>query len=378
MLKSTKIILAAISVTLIICIVIVGVSIGVSKNKKQEDPSVLDPSVSSSQPLTSATENTEDTSTTEAPLSKQIIGAWMDSVQMSGFEFFDDGRVTVTFINLTIPFLDLPINGTANGTYTLEGSVLTMKYSIYSHTEVRTYTVSVSQNELTMINSEDNNLSTYQRVDKLTEQKTDSAANEDLEGTWVDSESKIRYTFHEDSTVTASFSNAVIPSISDVPLNGTYSGNYLSQQNKLIIQLTIGNIKTTRQLNYAVTTNSLSLTDESGKTDLFSREGTGNSVPSIFEVESLIGTWKDSTGSSGYKFNDGGVVEITYVDFVVPVINMPINGKFKGTYSVNGNEITLRYSALGRYVSSTYTYSVSGNTLTMTDKDSGKVSTYTK
>ena len=181
MLKSTKIILAAISVTLIICIVIVGVSIGVSKNKKQEDPSVLDPSVSSSQPLTSATENTEDTSTTEAPLSKQIIGAWMDSVQMSGFEFFDDGRVTVTFINLTIPFLDLPINGTANGTYTLEGSVLTMKYSIYSHTEVRTYTVSVSQNELTMINSEDNNLSTYQRVDKLTEQKTDSAANEDLE-----------------------------------------------------------------------------------------------------------------------------------------------------------------------------------------------------
>ena len=57
---------------------------------------------------------------------------------------------------------------------------------------------------------------------------------------------------------------------------------------------------------------------------------------------------------------------------------MPINGKFKGTYSVNGNEITLRYSALGRYVSSTYTYSISGNTLTMTDKDSGKVSTYTK
>jgi hypothetical protein len=43
---------------------------------------------------------------------------------------------------------------------------------------------------------------------------------------------------------------------------------------------------------------------------------------------------------SGYEFKEGGVVVITYVNLTVPVVNIPINGSFTGSYSISGNKVT--------------------------------------
>ena len=75
---------------------------------------------------------------------------------------------------------------------------------------------------------------------------------------------------------------------------------------------------------------------------------------------------------------DGGLVEITYVDINIPVINIPINGSFRGTYEIDGDTLVLRYSAYTRTVTERFSFSVSGNALTLTNLDSGAETTYTR
>ena len=79
---------------------------------------------------------------------------------------------------------------------------------------------------------------------------------------------------------------------------------------------------------------------------------------------------------SGYNFKDGGIVEITYVYFTVPVVNMPINGKYQGTYSVSGNTLTITSSIYSSTTVNTYTYSVENDVLTLISAEDGEISTY--
>jgi hypothetical protein len=69
--------------------------------------------------------------------------------------------------------------------------------------------------------------------------------------------------------------------------------------------------------------------------------------------DSLIGTWKDSYGLTQYRFDEDGSMRIEALNL----------GNFKGTYSVNGDKITIEYKVVVKQVKNTYTFRIDGNTL---------------
>lgn len=379
--KSTKILLAAVAVTLAVCVLIVVVASRGKKPQSPTEPSVttgdttyfnLDPDSTPSLP---AAPTTEAPQTTAPDLSREILGKWMDSANMSGYEFLQDGTVSVTYVNLTIPFINLPINGSATGTYTLNGNELMMKYSIYTKTIVKRFFVAVSGNELSLRDLDEGEVSTYRRASADAQYSTSPAVqNDELSGTWVNSDATVRYLFNNDNTVYITFVGFRDKSVSRKTLSGSFTGLYMTQGNYITIQFMDGDDKYTLEYTYQVSRNTLALTDKNSETTLFVRAGTGSS--SYATAEDLRGKWRDSTGTNGYNFKEGGIVELTLVDFTVPVINMPITGSYNGTYQVDGDKLTVRYSVFGKSITDVYRFAVEGGTLTLTNEENGKVSSY--
>ncbi len=91
----------------------------------------------------------------------ELLGVWRDGVNMSGYEFKQDGIVKITVVNLTIPIIDSPINSTFTGTYQVKGNEITIGYSIYGNHISETYTYSIENNILSLKNVSNNNISTY-------------------------------------------------------------------------------------------------------------------------------------------------------------------------------------------------------------------------
>ena len=71
-------------------------------------------------------------------------------------------------------------------------------------------------------------------------------------------------------------------------------------------------------------------------------------------------------------------MRLNEINFTVPVVNIPINGTFTGTYNVSGNKITISASIYGSSINDEYEFSVSGNTLTLKNTENGDVFTLTK
>lgn len=91
----------------------------------------------------------------------------------------------------------------------------------------------------------------------------------------------------------------------------------------------------------------------------------------------LLGKWMDSSNMSGYEFQEEGIVELTYANFTVPVVNIPCTGSVKGTYSIGeDNTLTINYSIYSKSITKSYTYSIEDSTLTMVEKESGNRSMY--
>ena len=90
-----------------------------------------------------------------------LLGVWRDSANLSGYEFKEGGVVSVTFVNIRIPVIDMPVNGTFTGGYEIKDGVLSLTYYIYGKEIKNSYTYEISGNSLKMKNVEDNNLSTY-------------------------------------------------------------------------------------------------------------------------------------------------------------------------------------------------------------------------
>lgn len=365
--KSTKIMLAVIGSVVAVCVMITAaVSVSKSRSNKQSDPSGV--TAATSQNAGGATAVSSETTTAPAQtLESQIIGKWADSAGMSGYEFFENGSANVTYVNLTVPVINMPINGTAKGSYTVNGNTLTVQFSIYKKTITDTFTASVENNTLTLVNRDDGEKSTYQR--QSDEQQTSAQAgitlpsnkNEGIYGAWTDSSQKLKYLFREDGTAKVTVNSV------------EYDGVYLIDGSKITIQFNADNGRITEEYTYTVSGNSMSFKDSKGKTILFVRDN-GQSSSDL----GLVGKWMDSSDMSGYTFKADGTVEITYVNFTVPVVNMPINGNFSGTYSVDGDRITIRSSIYSRTVTNEYTYAVNGNNLTLTSIEDGKVHSYTR
>ena len=384
MTKSTKIILCVVAATLVLCAIIIAVSVGIrNKNKPVTEPvsqTTFTPETTTDffDLSTTGGENTEGT--TQTDLSKEILGKWTDSAGMSGYEFFENGRVSVTYFNLTVPILNLPLNGTADGTYTLNGSTLSVAFSIYSKAINYVYTASVTDNQLTLRDNEDGKTSIYMRgtPDMASEIPESGAVDDELTGTWGSSDATMRYQFDGNGIVTMAFAKAELPQVSRKAISGSYTGIYATQGSTLTIQFLLDGERATQTYTYSTSTKTLSLTDNKGNTVLFLRDGVGALPEETVQQEDIRGKWRDATGARGYQFLDGGIAEITYVDIKIPVINIPINGSFRGSYEIVDNTLTVRYSAYTRAVTERFTFAVSGNTLTLTNQDTGAVSTYTR
>lgn len=383
--KSTKIIAMLLASIVAVFVVVVGVTTAMmNKDEGSGDITVSQTqaptvSVNADQTAAPTVPTTEATTAAQTNLSELILGKWTDSANMSGYEFFADGTVAMTYVNLTIPIINIPINGESKGTYVLEGDRLTTKFSIYSATIENTYTVSVENNSLSMKDHEDGDTATYSKVSSSSSVSTTSNTSEEvislvdeIVGSWVNDNGSVSYRFGDDSTVKVSYNNANVSSVSTQVLNGEYTGVYLTDESSIIVQFTVDGKKVTQKFDFAVSKNTLSFTDDTGNTDLYIREGTG--FVSAGEGE-LLGKWTDGAGMSGYEFKEGGVVEVTYVNFTVPVVNIPINGTFTGSYSVSGDSITISYSIYGSSIVDTFEYSITSNTLSLISTD-GNVSTY--
>lgn len=94
---------------------------------------------------------------------KDIVGKWMDSASMSGYEFNDDGTVKVIYVNLTIPVLNVPVSGSVVGTYTLEEETLTITYSLYSRTYTKVYSYEFKDSSLILTEIDSGERSVYIR-----------------------------------------------------------------------------------------------------------------------------------------------------------------------------------------------------------------------
>ncbi len=374
-----KSVIIAVAAVLVIALAGVGI-IGTAKiisDKNQEETTIAPTGGSDS---VNPSQN-EETTVAPPSLSELIIGKWTDSANMSGYEFFADGTVNVTYVNLTVPIVNIPVNGTAKGTYTLEGDRLTTKFSIYSATIDDTFKISIENNTLSMYNLEELETATYSK-DNSSTGETDSqgttngqADETELVGSWTNSDGSVKYSFNKDSTVDMVFNKAALPSVSSRPVTGSYKGVYVTEGDTVIIQYSVDSKKITDTYEYTTSKNTLTLQSENDTT-LFIRVGTAN-APETPSGEGIIGKWSDGANMSGYEFKAGGVVVVNYVNFTVPVINMPINGSFTGSYSIDGNTISINYSIYGKAVNDVFTFTISENTLNLTNSE-GKTTTYIK
>lgn len=100
------------------------------------------------------------------------------------------------------------------------------------------------------------------------------------------------------------------------------------------------------------------------------------------QSKQLVAKWTDSNNLSGYNFHDDGTVDITYMNFTVPIVNLPFNGTVSGSYTtekVDGvNYLTLNYTIFAKTIQKKYQYQVDGSVLTLTDPDDSSVTTYIK
>ena len=384
--QSNKILTGIVGGVLAVCLAVVGIVSFTSGSG--EDPTTTAPLSSdavvqqSTEYATSTTAPVNTTvSTTVAPVSdlrSQLIGKWMDSAGMSGYEFFSDGSVKMTYVNLSA--FNIPIDGKADGVYILEGDKLTIKFSIYTATIENNYTVKIDGKTLSMYNTKEHETSTYSRVDGGTQSVTSTTAptttvpavNTGLVGTWADSDGTETYTFTNNGQLTAVLCNA------DKTNCTTNVGIYLSQENSLVMQYNYQGVNVTKSYNWSIIDGTLSLTDESGVITLFTRTDTGSEGQAVSTVESLYGTWTDSSNMMGYEFISDGTVNVKYVDFTIPVLNMPIKTTVPGTFTVDGDEVTVIHSVYGATIRTTYRFSVRDNVLTLVNTEDGNTSTFMK
>ncbi len=367
--QSKKIITIALSAILVLGLAGVGIY-GVTNQNDTTDitASTADTVTTTEAPSVSAETTTQVSTTADPGVSTAILGKWTDSANMSGYHFYEDGTVEMTYVNLTVPVVNIPINGTSKGVYTIEGDKLTTKFSIYSATIENTYTVTVENNILTMFNVSEGEKSTYARpVDgETTTSAPASTTAQDIDeteivGSWISGDGTVSYSFSKDGTVSFTLDGDV------------FTGVYMAIGDEVTIQYTAGRRKITEKYTYKISKNSLSLEDGKDTTILI-RRGT-QYVPSA-ESE-LLGKWRDGADMSGYEFLEGGVVKITYVNLTIPVINMPINGTFTGSYTVNGDKLTVSFSVYGNAITDNFTFSVKDNVLSLIDAE-GSNATYFK
>lgn len=96
----------------------------------------------------------------------------------------------------------------------------------------------------------------------------------------------------------------------------------------------------------------------------------------ITQEQKILGAWRDSTGTIGYEFLEGGACKVTYADVKVPFLNLSYDGTVDGAYSLSKDDagvlhLDVTYTILSKSVTKNYTYVIDGNALSLTDTADG-------
>ena len=100
----------------------------------------------------------------------------------------------------------------------------------------------------------------------------------------------------------------------------------------------------------------------------------------ITPAQKILGSWRDSTGTMGYEFQENGICKITYADVVIPIINYPYNGTIDGTYTITKDEadnyhVIITYTILSKSMNKDYIFTVKDNALNLTDMADSTITT---
>ncbi len=97
--------------------------------------------------------------------------------------------------------------------------------------------------------------------------------------------------------------------------------------------------------------------------------------------EQILGSWRDSTGTTGFEFREDGSCEIVYADVFVPLFNTKVTGKAVGTYTITeledgSHNVKLIYTIFSKTVTKEYKFTVENNGLYLTDISDGSLTVY--
>lgn len=101
----------------------------------------------------------------------------------------------------------------------------------------------------------------------------------------------------------------------------------------------------------------------------------------ITQEQKILGAWRDSTGTIGYEFLEGGACKVTYADVMIPIINYKYNGTVDGAYSLSKDDagvlhLDVTFTILSKSITKSYTYTVDKNTLSLTDTADGSTTVF--
>lgn len=105
---------------------------------------------------------------------KAILGSWRDSTQTMGYEFKENNAVTVTFLDITVPIVNLPYKGTVEGTYQItkrdDGNhYVTITYTVFATSVTKDYMFKIDGNALTLTDVQDGKVVVYMAYEEAQE-----------------------------------------------------------------------------------------------------------------------------------------------------------------------------------------------------------------
>lgn len=200
-----------------------------------------------------------------------------------------------------------------------------------------------------------------------------SSLSELIIGSWTDNANFSGYEFQKDGVMKVTYFNMELLELDDV-ISGTYTGTYSLDGDKLTVNYTIYSKAITKSYTVKADENTLTMTDEKGESAIYVKKGASATMKNV--DKKLLGAWSSSL--NGYEFKDTGVVAITFIDLSSMGITLPINGTVNGVYTVDGDNLTIKYSIYTGVITKKFKYKIDGKVLTLTDKKSGDKGTYIK
>lgn len=98
----------------------------------------------------------------------KLIGAWRDSTGNVGYEFKENNVCAITYVDFTIPFINMRITDDIQAAYTTEKKddgnyYITLTYNVFAKNVTETYTFKVDGDVLTLTNPQDGSIKTFIR-----------------------------------------------------------------------------------------------------------------------------------------------------------------------------------------------------------------------